>query len=154
MITFTGFDARYFDYVLKKFANMFDAFTPFLDGKIARLMQNTCWYKRMIHPEDCLRFVFCWTRTHGSMMALQLIFGITMTNLLMYLCFRHWLIVEIFNPHDLAAIKRKKLRNIKELFMPNISFGKCLVCNGWFENVPQTNVFDQSTQAILKWMGG
>ena len=37
------------------FANMFDAFTPFLDGKIARHEKNTCRHKRMVHPEDCVR---------------------------------------------------------------------------------------------------
>ena len=61
MITFTDFDARCFDFVLAIFANMFDAFTPFLDGKITWLEQNTCGCKRMIQPEDSLGLVLGWT---------------------------------------------------------------------------------------------
>ena len=70
MITFTCFDERCFYYVLVKFANMFDAFTPFVDCKITLLEGKKCWLKRMIHPEDCLGLVLSWTRMHGSMVAL------------------------------------------------------------------------------------
>ena len=38
MITFTGFHVKCFNYVLAKFANMFDAFT-FVDCKIASLKE-------------------------------------------------------------------------------------------------------------------
>ena len=69
---------RCFDYVLERFVNMFGAFTPFLDGKITQVKQNTLRHKRTICPEDCLGLV-----PHGSMMALQLIYGMMMTNSMM-----------------------------------------------------------------------
>ena len=114
MKAFTGFDARHFDYVLEKFANMFDAFTPFLDGKITLLKQNTCGHMRMIHPEDCLGLVLAWTRTCGSLMKFQLIFGMSVSKLLMYLCFGCWLMLEIVNPHHLAEISAQSKEKIKE----------------------------------------
>jgi hypothetical protein len=39
----------------------------------------------MIWPEDSLGLVLAWTRTRGLLMALQLIFGMTYTNLDDYL---------------------------------------------------------------------
>ena len=89
---------------METFTNMFDVFICFLDSKRTPLEQNTCGHKSIIQLEDCLGLVLGCTRTHGSMIELQLIFWMTMMNLLMCLCFGCWLMVENFNCHHLAKI--------------------------------------------------
>ena len=81
----------------------------------------------MIFLKDCLELVLGWTRTHGSKMALQLIFKMTMTNLLMYFCFGHGLILEIFNHHYLAEIpvpSKEKIKEHKQAFHAKHSHSK------------------------------
>ncbi len=86
-ITLTGFDVDGFNTILHIFAPIFDDYTPFnTDGSIIPLT-TTKGPKRHVQPEDCVALVLAWTRTRGSMMNLQLIFGMTMTNLSMYLHF-------------------------------------------------------------------
>ena len=108
MITFTGFDERCFDYVLE--ANIFDAFTSFLDGKITQLEQKTCGWKRMICINDCLGLVLGWTRTHRFMMTLQLILEWPWQN---YWCIYalslvdHWNFQSSSLGGNISSIKRK-----------------------------------------------
>jgi hypothetical protein len=49
----------------------------------------------MIRPEDGLGLVLAWTRTRGSLMVLQLILGVTYTNLTDYLLFAKRIIVMV-----------------------------------------------------------
>ena len=53
-------------------------------------------WKQKISPEDCQAWNLSWTRTQGSLMVLQLIFGMTMTNLTMYLKIGGRIIVDVF----------------------------------------------------------
>ena len=58
----------------------------------------------MVRPEDCLGLVLVWTRMRGSLAALQLIFGMTCSNLCMYLRFGRRVIVEALKSDALAMI--------------------------------------------------
>jgi hypothetical protein len=75
----------------------------------------------MIHPEDCLGVVLAWTRTRGSLMLLQLIFGMTYTNLDEYLFFAKKVIVKVLRNHTMARVKIPSSEKIAEY--------KGIVCN-------------------------
>ncbi len=80
------------------FTPVFDSYTPFVPSGTScfeREKQPKKGRQRMICPEDCLGLVLAWTRTRGSLMALQLIFGITYTNLDDYLLFGKWMICDV-----------------------------------------------------------
>ena len=101
LITLTGFDHGTFEYVLGLFAPIFNAYTPFGDVDIK---VNPSGRKRKISAADCLGLVLAWTRTRGSLMHLQMCFGMTMTNLAMYLRFGRRIIVEILSRNKFAKI--------------------------------------------------
>ena len=87
MITLTGFDFQSFNDVCSQFAPIFDAFSPFGRDDMTTIIPklNKRGPKRKISATDCLGLVLAWTRTRGSMVVLQMIFGLTMTNLTTYL---------------------------------------------------------------------
>jgi len=90
MITLTGFDCSTFDSLCVLFAPVFDSYTPFVASGLSCFERKKDVNKgrpRKIRPEDCLGLVLAWTRTRGSLMALQLVFGMTYTNLDDYLLF-------------------------------------------------------------------
>jgi len=105
LITMTGFDGVTFTSLLQKFAPRFDDYTPFNTSHIL-LKQDPLkgGRPRKVRPEDCLGLVLVWTHTRGSLTALQLIFGMTCSNLCMYLRFGHRLIVEGLKSDSLAKI--------------------------------------------------
>jgi len=105
LITMTGFDGISFASLLQKFAPLFDDYTPFNTSHIL-LKQDPSkgGCPRKVRPEDCLGLVLVWARTRGSLMVLQLIFGMTCSNLCMYLRFGRRMIVEVLKSDSLAKI--------------------------------------------------
>ncbi len=105
LITMTGFDGASFASLLQKFAPLFDEYTPFNTSHIL-LKQDPSkeGRPRKVRPEDCLGLVLVWTRTRGSLTTLQLIFGMTCSNLCMYLRFGRRVIVEALKSDPLAKI--------------------------------------------------
>ena len=67
-------------------------------------IEDTRGQKREVQPEDCLGLVLVWTRTRGLLNVLQLVFGLTYTNLSVYLRFGIRLIVETFSNDPLAQV--------------------------------------------------
>ncbi len=60
---------------------LFRNYTHFTEGQsISQKLPCKGW-KQMVKFEDCAALVIFWTCTRGSMNVLQLIFGMTMTNL-------------------------------------------------------------------------
>ena len=104
LITLTGFDVKSFHFLLIKFAPTFDGWTPHVDTTITQIT-TTRGRRRMIRPEDCLGLLLAWSRTRGSMMVLQLIFGMTMTNLSVYLRFARRIIIKVLRNDPMAAIR-------------------------------------------------
>ncbi len=99
-----GFDCESFSKILEKFALMFSGHTPFnKSGMIVEFEYN--WgQKREVQLKDCLGLVLVWTRTRGSLNVLQLVFGLTYTNLSVYLRFGIRLIVKTFSYDPLARV--------------------------------------------------
>ena len=98
MITLTGFDCASFASLCALFAPVFDSYTPFVPSGTSCFEQEKLpnkGRKRMIRPEDGLGLVLAWTRTRGSLMALQLIFGMTYSNLNDYLLYGKRIIVKM-----------------------------------------------------------
>ena len=61
--------------------------------------------KRVLQPADCLGLVLVWMRTRGSSLnVLQLVFGLTLPNLSVYLSFGIRLMVETFKNDPLARV--------------------------------------------------
>jgi len=105
LITMTGFDGISFASLLQKFAPLFDDYTPFHTSHILLKQDPSKGGRpRMVRPEDCLGLVLVWTRTRGSLAALQLIFGMTCSNICMYLRFGRRVIVEALKSDALAMI--------------------------------------------------
>jgi hypothetical protein len=82
----------------------FWAHTPYdKSGMIVELVK-TRGRKREVQPEDCLGLVLVWTRIRGLLNVLQLFFGLTYSNLSVYLRFGMHLIVETFQNNPLARV--------------------------------------------------
>ncbi len=99
-ITLLGFDVDSFFYIVKKIAPLFDNNSPFLDDYI----RTNRGRKRLIRVEDCVALFLAWTRTRGSMFVLQMIFGMTQSNLSFYLWFGRRLFVHSFSDDNFAKI--------------------------------------------------
>ncbi len=67
----------------------------------------------MVQPEDCLGLVLVWTHTRGLLHALQLVFGLTYSNLSVYLRFGMCIIVETFRHDPLARVSVPSVEEIE-----------------------------------------
>ena len=102
-ITMTGFDCDSFDSLLVKSGPMFDGHTPFDKSGMIVEFEYVTGQKREVQLADCLGLALICTRTTGPLNVLQLVFGLTLTNLSVYLRFGVRLIVEIFQDDPLAS---------------------------------------------------
>jgi len=106
LITLTGFDFNSFNAVSDKFAPLFNSFSPFRrDESTITPKTNRRGKTRQIDAADCLGLVLAWTRTRGSMAVLQMIFGLTMTNLSTYLRFGRRIVIEVLKNDPDATIR-------------------------------------------------
>ena len=115
LITLTGFDHGTFEYVLGLFTPLFDNYSPFGDIDVKLDKRGR---KRQITAVDCLGLVLAWTRTRGSLMHLQMTFGMSMTNLTMYLRFGRRIVAEVLNNNEHAKIglpSSEKIQQYKEM---------------------------------------
>ncbi len=98
MMTLTGFDRDTFDSLCEIITPVFELYTPFVPSGVLcfeRMKEQNRGRPRMIRPEDGLGLVLAWTRTRGLLMVLQLIFGMTYTNLNDYLLFAKRIIIMV-----------------------------------------------------------
>ena len=79
-----GFDCETFNKILKKFDPMFSSHTPFDKSGMIVEFEYTRGQKREVQLVDCLELVLVWTQTRGSLNVLQLVFGLTYSNLSVY----------------------------------------------------------------------
>ncbi len=106
MITLTGFDRATFNSLCEIFTLVFELYTPFVPSGVLcfeRTKKQNRGRPWMIWLEDSLALVLAWTRTRGSLMVLQLIFGMTYTNLDDYLLFKR-IIVMVLQDHSMAEV--------------------------------------------------
>ena len=117
LITLTGLDHATFQHLLALFQPIFDTYTPFGDGDDIE-KKSPRGRKRTVTALDILGLVLAWTRTRGSLLSLQLHFGLSMTNLTTYLRFGRRIIVEVLKNNPLASIaipSPAKVAEYKEL---------------------------------------
>jgi hypothetical protein len=116
MITLTGFDLPSFHYLANLFAPIYEQYTPYMDGDgyIIRKVSMTRGRPRMMNPADCLGLVLAWSRTRGSLMVLQLLFGMTMSPVSKYLQFARRILVKILKANPLARIKLPSVDKLEE----------------------------------------
>jgi hypothetical protein len=117
MITLTGFDRATFDSLCEIFTPVFESFTPVVPSGVScfeRTKEQNRGRPRMIRPVDGLGLVLVWTRTRGSLMVLQLIFGMTFTNLDDYLLFAKRIIVMVLQEHPMAKVQIPSTKKIEE----------------------------------------
>jgi hypothetical protein len=108
-----------FDRILLKFGPMCSGHMSFDEsGRIVKF-EYTRGEKREVQPEDCLGLVLVWTQTRGLLNVLQLVFGLTYTNLSVYLRFGVHLFVKTFRGNLLAQVSipsTEEIESFKETF--------------------------------------
>ncbi len=109
---------------------MFYGHTPFDPCGMIVEFEYVCGRKREVQPEDCLGLVLVWTRTRGLLNVLQLVFGLTYTNLSVYLRFGIHLIVETFRNNPLTRVSIPPVDEI-ESFQEAIGARHPLLNNCW-----------------------
>jgi hypothetical protein len=85
---FTGLDYSSFQYLLDKFTPLYNRYSPYSDsGRIAVLPDSQVkkGKPRSLGPVDCLGLVLSYTRTRGSLFALQMAFGASHSVLCLFL---------------------------------------------------------------------
>jgi len=105
-----------FDWLLERFRPLYEEYSPFIDpnGKIVRIRFQGRGRKRLIDAQDCLGLVLAWTRTRGSNMVLQMIFGMTGTPVSMYLRYARRLLIRILANEPDSAIRIPSHDTIRE----------------------------------------
>ncbi len=81
--------------------------------------EYTTGRKREVQPKDCLGLVLVWMQTRGLLNVFQLVFGLTYTNLSVYLRFGMRLFVKMFRDDKLARVKipsAEEIESFKEAF--------------------------------------
>ena len=107
LITLTGLDFETFEWLAERFGLLFDTHSPFVDpnGNIAPLRNVPFGRPRKITAKDCLGLSLAWTRTRGSNMVLQIIFGMTGTSVSMYLRFGRRILIKALRKEPDCAIR-------------------------------------------------
>ena len=113
LITLTGLDHATFQHLLHLFQPVFDNYTPFGEGDTIEKISPR-GRKRAVMALDILGLVLAWTRTRGSLLSLQLHFGMSMTNLATYLRFGRRIVVEVLKNNPLSAIKIPSPAKVQE----------------------------------------
>ena len=101
LITCTGFDFASLQTLFSIMQPLYDNNSPFL-GEFIVPIDSTKGRPRNFTHKDCVGLVLMWTRTRGPTFILQPTFGLTITNMGVYLRFGRRLIVEAFRNPPLA----------------------------------------------------
>ena len=98
---------------------MFSGHMPYDESGMIIEFEYTTGRKREVQPKDCLGLVLVWTQTRGSLNVFQLGFGLTYSNLSVYLRFGMWLFVKMFRDNPLARVNipsAEEIESFKEAF--------------------------------------
>ena len=99
-----GFDTVSFGRILEKLSPMFSGHTTFELSRMVVEFEYTHGQKREVQPKDCLGLVIVWSHTRGLLNVLQRVFGLTYSNLFIYLRFGFWISVKTFQNDPLARV--------------------------------------------------
>jgi hypothetical protein len=109
-----GFDCKSFEKIFERFPPIFSWHTPFDSSGMIVEFEYTMGQKREVKPADCLGMILVWTWTRGSLNVLQLVFGLTYSNLSVYLRFGICLIVEIFHSDPFTRVSIPSAEDIND----------------------------------------
>ncbi len=113
LVTAVGFTHESFKYVLDIFEPAFKYNTPFQSDTI-RPCDPNAGRPRKVKAEDCLALVLFWSRCKGNGVPLSMIFGMTSSNMCVYLKFGRRIFIEVFRKHPLARIRVPPAEKIEE----------------------------------------
>ena len=120
LITMCGFDHASFSSLLVEFEPLFHQYSPFYsdtEGKIWKKRTPSRGRPRLVTPTIGLGLVLTWTRTRGSNMVLQLIFGMTPSVLSIWLRFGRRILVMVLKTiqkHGSRCQMQKRLKLSKQ----------------------------------------
>jgi hypothetical protein len=118
-ITLTGLDVNAFGVIFDMFAPVFDSISPHdvTDAGTYRTLNNpgTKGRKRLIDARDALGLVLAWTRTRGSQMVLQMIFGMSQTCVSKYIQFGSRLLVQVLQRLEEAKVKIPSINYVEQM---------------------------------------
>jgi len=107
-ITVTGLDVATFHHLLVRFERLCKPYSPYtVDGKIVPLchQQGTRGGRpRSLDAAGRLGLVLCYSRTRGSLFAMQLMFGVTHSVLLVFLKFGMRLLYKVLKEDEGAQV--------------------------------------------------
>jgi hypothetical protein len=141
LVTLCGFDHTSFTSLHAKFKVKFDKYTPYsCDGQIWKLPHQPQHEKRCGQPHlllsiQSLGLGLAWTRTQGSYAVLQVVFGLTPGQLLLWLQFSRRLVVKVLRHDALAKVTVPTDLEIRSFWSGNwiqvSHFAKLLGGHGW-----------------------
>ena len=111
LIALCGFDHESFESLLKLFTPLFNSWSPYPQKAnkkfhMRRVRQTgRTGRKRQIDATICLGLVLAWTRTRGSTIPLQVIFGMTANPVSVWLRFGRRLLVKVLQNHPDAEVR-------------------------------------------------
>jgi hypothetical protein len=118
MIPLTRFDFASFHFIVNLFAPKYNEYTPVVgwDGFILCKVSLTQGRPRLMNPADCLVLVLvlAWSRTQGSMMVIQFIFGLRMIPVAKYLQYAQRVFVKVLKANSLSKIPLPKHDKLEE----------------------------------------
>ena len=105
LITLCGFDHTSFNALHDLFKDAYGKYTPYgKSGMIKRLKKKTR-RPRLLTSVQCLALALAWSRTRGSLMVLQIIFGLTPGHLSLWLRFARRLIIKVLKGDERAKVR-------------------------------------------------
>jgi hypothetical protein len=106
LITLTGFDYRTFLWLKDLFVPIYNMYSPHAspDGRII-CRDDARGRRRLLRGVDCLGLCLAWTRTKGSTITLQMIFGMTHTSVGIYIRFARRILIKCLEKNPQSAIR-------------------------------------------------
>jgi len=125
-ITVTGLDVATFSNLLVRFEQLYKRYSPYtVNGKIVPLRheQGTRGGRpRSLDAAGCLGLVLCYSRTRGSLFAMQLMFGVSHSVLLVFLKFGIRLLYKVLKEDEAAQVcipSPEKIQEYKDIIRDN-----------------------------------
>ena len=138
LITMTGFDHANFNELLQYFSPLFHQYTPHVASgcniQSLPIRNNLRGRIRAISPVIALALVLVWTRTRGSYAALQVIFGMTASNISKWLRFSKRVLLLTLLQIEEAKIKMptiQQVRVFKEVIRGKLLLGRSRWSKDW-----------------------
>jgi hypothetical protein len=136
-ITFTGLDVAAFEYLLVRFEVLYSRYSPYVvDGKIVPLRHERGTKggrPRTFDAAGCLALILSYTRTRGSVIGLQVMFGASHSVLVLFLKYSMRLLYKILLEEDAAKVcipsadKIREYQSIIRLNFPALDGAWCVM---------------------------